>query len=134
MLKEKLFFNKLNKENKKKNTKQNLHEFLQNSQIVFGIHPKAVELLLSHPPTTDFPIEIARGIPAEDGKDGKIKYTFDFSSSVKQTEDWNFRDVMRIPSVKENDTLAKLTPPTDGKDGRTVTDEVIRSEERRVGK
>src|SRR5690625_5806925 len=32
---------------------------------------------------------------------------------------------MRIPSVKENDTLAKLTPPTDGKDGRTVTDEVI---------
>lgn len=125
MLRAELFCTELYEENKQKITKQNLHEFLQNSQIVFGIHPEAVELLLSHPPTTDFPIEIARGIPAEDGKDGKIKYTFDFSSSVKQTEDWNFRDVMRIPSVKENDTLAKLTPPTDGKDGRTVTDEVI---------
>src|SRR5690625_5487412 len=65
MLRAELFCTELYEENKQKITKQNLHEFLQNSQIVFGIHPEAVELLLSHPPTTDFPIEIARGIPAE---------------------------------------------------------------------
>lgn len=101
-------------------TQDLIDQLLTEHHITYGINEEKLQLLLSAPSASHFPVTIAEGIPAQHGKDGKIVYEFNFSSEVKKTDDWNFRDVMRIPSVKNGQKLATIIEPTKGENGIDV--------------
>lgn len=101
-------------------TKENIVEYLQAQKINFGIRYDSIDQIIETFPNTNFPIVVAEGIEKKDGEDGKIQYHFDASTEVDRTENWDFRDVMRIPTVSEGEKIATITPPTKGVDGTTV--------------
>lgn len=108
-------------------TAEDLHKFLKEHKIVFGIDEAVIQEIINKPSTTTFPKVIARGQESQDGQDGKIIYEANFSSEVERTEDWNFRQVMRIPTVKRGEKIAMLIPPTPGQDGKNVLGKVLKA-------
>lgn len=101
-------------------TKEDINHLLQENDIIFGIKQKEIDKLLKRFSFTDLPITIAEGKDKIDGNDGKIEPQFDTSIEVDRSEGWDFREVMRIPSVNEGEKLAKLIPPTKGENGMSV--------------
>lgn len=101
-------------------TQEQIVQFLKKHNIVYGINYATIDKLLKTFPETSFPLLVAEGTEAEDGEDGSIEYYFDMTTEVDRSEGWDFREVMRIPTVEEKEKLAKLLPPTKGTDGRTV--------------
>jgi uncharacterized protein len=106
-------------------TSDSFREFLIANKIVFGINDESIAQLLSGIPLEDFPLQIAKGEPPIPGLDGKIDYYINFNPQVEQTESWNFREVMRIPSVKNGAKLATISLPTEGKEGKDVFGNVV---------
>lgn len=72
---------------------------------------------------------IAEGISPIDGKDGYIKYHFDFDKKLtpKLLEDdtVDYRELGIVNNVRKGDVLAELVPPTEGQKGYKVTGEPI---------
>lgn len=112
---------KIYEQNKTDIDRKYIEQLLKEYDITYGIDENAINHLLSHPPISSFPITIAKGTPPKKGEDGKIIYEIDVSSTIEKTDDWDFRDIMRIPSVKEGDLLARIVPPTKGEEGISVT-------------
>lgn len=103
-------------------------QFLSHYKIGFGMNDKLIKMFASNKLTfKDFPVQIAKGVPAKDGKDGTITYAFDYSSEIERGSDWNFRDIMRIPSVVKDQKLATITLPTKGEDGMNVLGQTVRA-------
>ncbi|MBP1949150.1 FapA family protein [Virgibacillus litoralis] len=103
-------------------------QFLQDNKITYGIDEHALDTLLSENNSAIFPLTIATGIFPEDGLDGEIHCEFDFDdNNTSVTSSLNFRDVMRIPSVKEGERLATLTLPTAGVNGYDVYGKLIQA-------
>lgn len=100
--------------------KMDIIQYLNENKIIYGIDNTQVELLTSPLKTSRFPLIIAKGFHPVNGKDGTITYMFNASSEVKKNSEWNFRDVMRIPTVKINEKLATITPPTQGIPGTNI--------------
>lgn len=95
--------------------------FLENHNIKSGIKEEAIHALLNkNLSTNDFPILIAQGTPCEPGKNGEIDFKLNLETRPTATETWDFRDVMRIPSVKKGEKLATIILPTDGIDGMDI--------------
>ena len=97
-----------------------LKKFIAEHQITYGVDEDKIKEIVENFSLDLFPAVIAKGIEKVDGKDGKIKYEYDMNTKVDRSEGWDFRDVMRIPTVKEGEKLATLIPPTEGKHGMTV--------------
>ncbi|MFB4167471.1 DUF342 domain-containing protein [Virgibacillus sp. JSM 102003] len=96
-------------------------QFLHDNKITAGIDENALDTLLTVNNSDIYPLLIAKGVSPEDGKDGKINYEFNLDDNrTNKTSNWNFRDVMRIPSVMEGQRLATLTLPTSGITGSDV--------------
>lgn len=114
-------------ENKKIINKYFIDKLLEKHNISYGIDDEAIQTLLSYPAPSSFPITIAQGRSPQKGEDGKIIYKINVNSMVEQNEDWNFRDVMQIPSVNEGDEIAEIIPPTEGIDGKGVNDYIIKA-------
>ncbi|SES75805.1 hypothetical protein SAMN05216389_10267 [Oceanobacillus limi] len=95
-------------------------QFINDNKITHGILLEHVRLLTEELSENAFPVRIAEGTEVENGKDGSVIYEYNFDAKVDKTEDWNFRDVMRIPSVKTGQRLAKVIPPTEGVNGKNV--------------
>lgn len=117
-----------------KRRKEGLHidqtvwkEFLARKKVVHGIQFQAIERLAKNPSAVEFPLTIAKGRAPIKGTDGKIEYVFQFDTEINREEDWNFRDVMKIPSVTKGQKLATIKKPTAGKDGMDVTGSVIKA-------
>ncbi|MGP4107009.1 DUF342 domain-containing protein [Virgibacillus sp. L01] len=106
-----------------------LIQFLHEHNITFGIDENALDTLLSDNNLDIFPIKIANGVFPEDGTDGEVNYQFNLDDNNKssRTSNWNFRDVMRIPSVKEGQRLATITLPTTGINGSDVYGKSIKA-------
>src|SRR5690625_3954407 len=107
-------------------SKETIVEFLQKNRINFGIRYASIDNIVNHFTNINSPIVIAEGIDKKDGINGKITYHFDTTTDVDRTENWDFRDVMRIPTVKKGEKLATIIPPTKGKEGTTVYGTKIR--------
>lgn len=121
-----IYCTKQYEENKELLNRYELDKILEKYNVSYGIDEEAVELILSRPPATSFPITIAKGTPPQRGEDGQIVYKFNTTSKVEK-EEWDFRDVMEIPSVTTGDLLAKIIPPTKGIDGRGVNNLIIQA-------
>lgn len=102
-------------------------DFLKQNNIVYGIDKKALDLVLNIVSSKRFPITIAKGTHSENGVDGKITFQQKNNSEITRDENWNFRDVMQIPTVKKGEKLATITLPTRGLDGMTVQGTVLRA-------
>lgn len=101
-------------------TEKDLDVFLKENNILFGIDKVNKNKILTEKTPDTFPITIARGKEQKNGKDGKIIYKMDMSTDVDRSDGWDFREVMRIPTVKKGEKLATLIPPTKGDNGITV--------------
>lgn len=110
-------------------SEENLLNFLNEYKITFGIDQKVVQLIAKNKISIKkFPMTIARGIPPKKGTDGSITYKLDYSSEVDRNSNWNFRDIMRIPSVKANQKLATITLPTKGEEGINVLGQKLKAQ------
>lgn len=124
-----LWYNEPNKEVQQELeiTEDLLNEFIKGNNVLFGLIPANIKQAAEHFKTAKFPITIAKGIAKADGEDGVLKYSYDMTTEVDRSLGWDFREVMRIPAVKEDEKLAVIIPPTEGKDGRSVLDKEIKA-------
>ncbi|WP_067729427.1 DUF342 domain-containing protein [Oceanobacillus damuensis] len=97
-----------------------IRSFLDAHHIIYGIEQETINLLLSDSKRA-FPLVIATGLSVIDGEDGKIQYELNLDTKVERTSGWNFRDVMRIPSVVKGQKLATIINPTQGVEGINVS-------------
>ncbi len=103
-------------------TEKQLKDFLKSNQVVYGISEEVILNIVNKKVDYDqFPLIIATGIEPIDGEDGFVAYTFNENTDSSSDKKANFRDVMNIPSVKENDEIAKETLPTKGKPGTNIS-------------
>jgi len=121
--------NKMLDLNKCSITYQHLIDFIQENNVVFGILEKQVQHVVHHFTSSTFPITIAEGKKKQDGKNGKIHYVMNTNTEVDRSQQWDFRDVMRLPVVKRGEKIATTIPPTKGIDGMTVYGKKIRSKD-----
>ncbi|MFD2044128.1 DUF342 domain-containing protein [Ornithinibacillus salinisoli] len=101
-------------------TEDDLLQYLAHNKINHGILKDHVQLLTTKPPEDQFPIIIARGTPVRDGENGYVQYVLNFHAEVEKNDNWNFRDVMRIPSVQKGQKIATVIPPTIGVEGKNI--------------
>ncbi|HLS20388.1 MAG TPA: FapA family protein [Bacillota bacterium] len=109
-------------------TEDELMTFLQEHKIVYGINEQAVQRLTKNVSSINFPLTIAKGEEPVDGTDGYIVYDVEMDEKIKVSPDEkiNFRDVIRIPTVKEGEKLATIVDPVKGKDGKNIYGKQIR--------
>lgn len=105
-------------------TESALRDALKEGNVHVGIDDAAIAEAFHRLPTFEVPGEsfvIARGIPPIHGKNGKVEYLVDVSGKAvyRTREDGqiDFREATSIISVQPGTPLAKLIPPTEGKDG-----------------
>ncbi|MCA0983303.1 FapA family protein [Halobacillus yeomjeoni] len=106
-------------------TTEEVMDALKEKGIVFGILNEKVEQLVNSPDTFTFPSVIASGEKAVSGVDGSVEFEKEYHPKIDNHDKVNFRDVLSIPSVVENEKIARLHPPTDGKPGKNVLGQVI---------
>jgi len=104
-----------------------LIDFLKENKVIYGVDKKGVELILNRVHPERFPIVIANGKQSKNGDDGNIIFHKQNNVEVKRGEDWNFRDVMQIPTVNKGEKLATISLPTKGIDGKNVRGTVLRA-------
>lgn len=114
-------------------SKVNLNEsavknFLQDNKVIYGIDQQILQLLLTKPPANSFPYTIAKGLPVKHGENGRIKYELHLDTVIDRTSDWDFRDVMRIPTVEKGQKLATVSLPTKGSSGMDVSGREIKAD------
>lgn len=109
-------------------TEDDFMTFLREHNIVFGINSEMVQRLINNISSVNFPLTIAKGVEPVDGEDGYIVYDVEMDEKIKVSPDEkiNFRDVIRIPTVKEGEKLATIVDPIKGKDGKNIFGEQIR--------
>lgn len=97
-----------------------LKRWLDSIGITFGICPdKKIKAFLSNN-KIGVEIRIARGVPPQKGRDGRLEFYFDteFNPSGDPTDDQD-QDV--IPLVKKGDALARRIPAEKGSPGKDVS-------------
>lgn len=97
-----------------------LLQFVKDNNIKFGINEAVIKEIAENYSPHQFPVQIAEGIASENGIDGKLESKLDLNTEVDRSEGWDFREVLRIPTVKVEDELATIIPPTQGKNGKNV--------------
>lgn len=103
-------------------TEQQLKDYLKSNQVIYGISEEVMAKIIDQKVAYDqFPLIIATGVEPVDGEDGFVAYTFTENMDSSSSKKTNFRDVMKIPSVKENDEIAQETLPTNGKPGKNIS-------------
>lgn len=108
---------------------EDLKNFIQAEKIVFGLIDQHLKQFVHELSPDIFPLVIAQGMEKKDGKDGKIDYVFHVTKEVEQSQQWNFREVMQLPTVKRGEKIAILNPPTKGTNGMTVDGKKIQAKD-----
>src|SRR5690554_1006111 len=96
--------------------------------IKFGLKEEIVLNVLKNK-ILDERVLIAEGKKPIDGKNGKIKYHFDFEKpllpKINPDGTVDYKDLDAINVVKNGDIIAEIIPPIDGEDGIKVNGEPI---------
>ncbi|MBX9972432.1 DUF342 domain-containing protein [Cytobacillus firmus] len=98
---------------------ENLYKLLADEKITLGVSEEIIQRICKDPFSVEYPILLAKGIPAENGCDA---YLLNEVTSDQQTrrKGFNFRDVLHIPSVKQGQLLASVIPSTPGAPGKDI--------------
>lgn len=105
--------------------KETWKAFLASKDVVYGLQYHAISQLADDPLHVNYPVTVALGFPPEKGADGKIEFFISLEEEMQRDDNWNFRDVMRIPSVRKGEKLAKLVSAAKGTDGMNVRGETV---------
>ncbi|MBT2216649.1 DUF342 domain-containing protein [Virgibacillus dakarensis] len=108
-------------------TENGIINILKEKKVCYGVLHDTIQLIVSDLSVVEFPVIVARGQLAQHGENGTITYGLNFDTEFEKTADWNFRDVMRIPSVQKGQRLATITMPGDGKNGIDIFGKEIKA-------
>ncbi len=110
------------REEKKVITFQDVEKALQEHNVSYGIDYSKIQQAVAAADGDWW--EVARGLPAQEGKDGYVEYLFQYQP-VEITygeEEWvNYWERYTFPGVREGDVLAALHPPEEGSPGMDIT-------------
>lgn len=112
------------KEVTKRLSVEEVRQKLREAGVTYGIDEDAIKLAVQS--NKNVKIEVAKGIPAQEGKDGFLELKIEsaikrvLSADKKGTID--FRETRKIPTIEPGDVLAIIHPPQKGEKGRSVTD------------
>lgn len=95
-------------------------QFLHEQKVIYGIKRDAITSMIESLPKNGQLVIVAKGINSVAGENGQLAKLIELDAEVDRSEGWNFREVMKIPTVKENVPLAKVIPPTKGQEGVNV--------------
>jgi uncharacterized protein (DUF342 family) len=104
-------------------TKEQMMEALKANQIIYGIKESSLEKLAVRP-IYNIKIDVAKGLPPVNGKDGEIVYYVKRDSeyqpeySLEGTVDYKNIDYFQI--VKKDQILAEIIKETEGTEGMTI--------------
>ncbi len=104
-------------------TFQSLQDWLQTKKIVFGVDYQALQFICDNPRNVTYPIQIAKGIHPENGRDGYLINEAGKEEQAEKTDEdhpFNFRNILKIPSVASGQMIATIVPPTAGIPGKDV--------------
>ena len=98
-------------------TEDEISEALTQADVVYGIDKDFLNELIEKPEYGK-PIKVARGDPAEKGKDSQLTYLFetDHQKTPNETPDGHidYREMNFIQNVEKDALLARRTPPEPG--------------------
>ena len=97
-----------------------LTTFLKKEKITYGLKNDLVAKICENAHSMNFPIVIAEGSPMKNGVDAYLVNEVR-TDKTESREKFNFRNVLKIPSVKSGQLLASIIPPTPGTDGTDVS-------------
>lgn len=107
---------------------QSLRAALEEKGVVYGIDVMKL-LSICKDPKYDEEIIVAQGVEPVDGVDGSYEVNFDTTRDLKpkEREDGtvDFHDLGIVENVEKGQIICNLTPPTEGKDGISVTGKKI---------
>lgn len=110
-------------EDGKKLSQKEIIEFLKEKGVVYGIIESNIDDISKYAIYNER-IEIAVGTPPASGQNGRVEFHFDLDREKKPVilEDGrvDFRNLNIIQSVKKDDVLCSLVPPSAGTPGKTV--------------
>lgn len=114
-----------------KPTEQMLLYALARNRIVFGIKEDAIIDFVANA-KYDTDLVVAEALPPESGIDGKIEIEVnmdpDATPKVDEFGKSDYRDIKSFVMVKKGQVLAKRYPPKEGKPGKSVYGEEIKSQ------
>lgn len=122
-------------------TPPNIIDLLHKNEIEYGIDEEAIhqfceEVLNNEDKTLDpSKIEVARGIEAENGKDGYIDYHVNLNAKVDvdgEMHKIDFKEMMQIPIVETDDPLLTFIAPTKGIPGINVYNKEVEAKPGKV--
>lgn len=109
--------------------KQDILDALNKKNVVYGLKNDIINSIASEP-TNVYKVSVAQGERHVNGKDGKIEYCFDITTTKKpkmrSDGTTDHKEINYILKAKKNEILAKKILPTECKDGTTVTGKVVR--------
>lgn len=91
---------------------------LAERKIVFGYKHEMIQQICENPLPLVYPALIAEGVPPKHGQDAYL--LTEFLEQDRERTEFNFRNVLTIPSVKSGQLLARIIPPTPGLPGKDV--------------
>jgi len=103
-------------------------EVLGDQGVVVGIKQDVISGSLEDD-VHNVPVLVAEGQKPQNGDEAKINYNFRIEKKVRLQEDekgqMNFKDLDLVENVVAGQLLATKTPPTEGKEGRTITNRIL---------
>ncbi len=109
--------------------REDIMEALNKKNVVYGLKVEVIDDIIQNPREVER-LSIAEGDRHENGIDGKIEYHFDVDKKTKPKllEDGtvDHKELDYILKADEGQILAEKILPIDSKDGKTVTDRVIK--------
>ncbi|WP_404452647.1 FapA family protein [Virgibacillus necropolis] len=99
---------------------EDVYQFLNENKIKYGIDNDIVKLLTTKPNQSEFPFTIATGSDPQHGVNGSVEYELNFSNEIVKASNWNFRDIMTIPTVKTGQKIATMHLPSKGESGMSI--------------
>ncbi|MFT4413588.1 DUF342 domain-containing protein [Fredinandcohnia humi] len=106
-----------------------IYSLLAKHGITTGIKKEVISEMVSNKEKTIFPLLVAVGVKPRNGQNGYIKIEVEGKddSQTNSHEVLNFRNVSKIPSVKEGQLVATIYPPTPGIPGNDVFGNSLRA-------
>lgn len=100
-------------------TEQSIINFLESKGVTFGIQRETVKRITENPKILYSEILIAVGKMPTNGIDGFLKIEL-IEDEKNSNVGFNYRNVIKIPSVRIGQKVASIIPPTSGINGMTI--------------
>ncbi|MBI4083743.1 MAG: DUF342 domain-containing protein [Candidatus Lambdaproteobacteria bacterium] len=116
-------------------TTTRIQQALADAKVVRGLLPEAIERIVSDRLLRKA-VVVARGEPVVHGQDGTITFLEPEDAQVtpEPGQRIDIRELNLVKSVAPGDIVARITPPTEGKDGFTVQGKDVKAKNGRPAK